>query len=57
VKVGPSPPPPKMKLSNVSFNQSEFHKKGIGLIQNHQLPTLIQIKTALKLFKFFNLLL
>jgi hypothetical protein len=45
-----------MKLSNVSFNLSEFHKKGVGLIQNHQLPTLIQIKTALKQFKFCNLL-
>ena len=48
--------PPEMKLSNVSFNLSEFYKKGVGLIQNHQLPTMIPIKTALKLFKFCNLL-
>jgi hypothetical protein len=41
-----------VKLSNVPFNPSEFHKKGLELMQNHQLHTLIQIKTTLKLLNF-----
>jgi hypothetical protein len=40
--------PREVELSNVSFNPSEFHKKGVGFMQNHQLSTLIQIKTTLK---------
>jgi hypothetical protein len=33
------PRPREVKLSNIS---SEFHKKGIGLMQNHQLSILTQ---------------
>jgi hypothetical protein len=32
-----TPLPEILKIRNVTFNQSEFHKKGIGLIKNQQL--------------------
>jgi hypothetical protein len=51
VKVGHSLP--EVKLFSVSFNPSEFHKKGVGLMQNHQLPILIQIETTYT-FKYYS---
>jgi hypothetical protein len=55
VKVG-TPLPLEVKLSNISIYSSELHKNGVGLMQNHQLPTLIQIKTALPWSVYFCIL-
>jgi hypothetical protein len=49
-------PPLEVKLSNVTFKPSEVQKKGVGLMQNHQLHVLTQIEAALKLFKFSYIL-
>jgi hypothetical protein len=43
-------PPIPRKGNSLTFHlcQLEFHEKGVGLQQNHQLPILIQIEATLK---------